>query len=69
MKRQEASYTVELALLLPVILYVLLSPVYTGYDLYKQTKQASVSGWDQKFCADEQVRGIIFLGTILEERK
>lgn len=54
----EASYTVELALLLPVVLFVLFAPVYLGYHMYGQTKECSVSGWEQDFCAEEKVRNL-----------
>ena len=68
-KRQEASYTVELSLLVPVLLFTLFSPVYLGYEMYGQTREASVLGWDEKFCAEDQVRKIKFTENILEEWK
>ncbi len=67
MKKTEASYTVELALLLPVILYVLVVPVYMGYEMYEQTKAVSVLAWDEKICAEEQVLKIKFAKEVLEE--
>ncbi len=65
MKRQEASYTVELSLLLPIVVFVLFAPIYTGFSLYGQTKEASVCGWDAEFCAEERVRSL----TWVEKRK
>lgn len=56
MKRQEASYTVELALLLPVLLFVLFAPVCLGYDLYESVREASVCGWEEDFDAAGRVR-------------
>ena len=67
--KSEASYTVELSLLLPVVLFVLFAPVYTGYALYSQTEQVSVSGWDNTFCAEKKVRNTKLAGDILEELK
>lgn len=67
MKKKEASYTVELSLLMPVILFVLFAPLYLGYEMYAQTKEVSVCGWDETFCAEEKVRKIKFAETILEE--
>lgn len=58
MKRQEASYTVELSLLLPVVVLVLFAPVHMGFALYGQTKEASACGWDAAFCAEERVRSL-----------
>ena len=62
MKKQEASYTVELSLLLPVILLALFLPVHLGYQLYGQAREASEICWDEEFCAEETVRGIKFAG-------
>lgn len=67
MRQLEASYTVELALILPVIIFVLLTPVYMAYELYQQTKNASVLGWEATFDAEENVRKIKFLEDIWEE--
>lgn len=67
MKRLEASYTVELALLLPVLLFALFAPVYLGYNLYGQVKEASVCSWDEKFCAAREVRGIKTMEDIRKE--
>ncbi len=67
MKRWEASYTVELSLLLPVLLLVLLLPVYMGYEMYQTTEAASVSGWEDDFCAEAQVRKVRFAEDIWEE--
>lgn len=69
MKRQEASYTVELSLLMPVLLFVLFMPVSIGYDLYSQAKEASVCGWEASFGADARVRNIKFAGKLWEELK
>ncbi len=60
MKKAEASYTVELALLLPAVLLALLLPVYMGYELYRETVQVSVCGYDTAFCAEEKVRAVRF---------
>lgn len=62
MKKQEASYTVELSLLLPVILLALVLPAHLGYKLYGQTLEASEICWDEEFCAEETARGIKFAG-------
>lgn len=69
MMRQEASYTVELSLLLPVILLALFLPVHLGYELYGQARTASVSCWDEAFCAEGTVRKIKFAENIMEELK
>ncbi len=69
MKKKEASYTVELCLILPLLLFALYTPVSMGYDLYSQTKRVSVCGWNETFCAEEKVRNIKFAGNILEELK
>ncbi len=69
MKKKEASYTVELALLLPVMLFVLIAPIYTGYEMYAQTKQMSASGWEASFGAEKKVRKIKFVKYLLEEWK
>ena len=37
----KAYYTVELALLMPALLFVLYMPVYLGFELYTVTKQVS----------------------------
>lgn len=55
-KRWEGSYTVEMALLLPVILLALLLPVYTAYDMYDEVKADSAYDWDEEFCAEENIR-------------
>lgn len=67
--KSEASYTVELSLLLPVVLFVLFAPIYMGYEFYSRTEQVSVSGWDTSFCAEKKVRNIKLAGDILEELK
>ncbi len=69
MKKQEASYTVELALLMPLVIAVLFLPIYMGYDLYDRAKQSSVSGWDASFCAEEKVWNMKFAEKVLEEWK
>ena len=69
MKKQEASYTVELSLLLPVLLFVLFTPLYMGYQMYEKTARASVCGWDKDFHAVGRVREINFAGKFLEELK
>lgn len=56
MKKYEASYTVEVAMLAMVIMLTLFLPIYAAYDLYEETKQASVSGWDNDFCAETKIR-------------
>lgn len=66
MKRQEASYTVELSLLLPVVMFVLFAPLHMGCQLYEQVKQESVNGWDVSFCAEEKVRTIKYAKEIWE---
>ena len=60
MKKSEGSYTVELALLLPVLLLSLFAPVYMGYDMYMQTKKASVFVWEETERAEERVLKIKF---------
>lgn len=67
MRQQEASYTVEMAVLMPIVLFVLLMPVYMGYEMCAQTKQASVCGWDKTFCAESIVWDIKFLEKMSEE--
>lgn len=62
MRKQEASYTVEMSLLLPIILLALFLPVHLGYELYGQTREASELCWDEAFCAEETVRLIKFAG-------
>lgn len=69
MKKAEASYTVELALLLPAVLLALLLPVYMGYELYRETVQAAVCGYDTVFCAEEKVRAVRFARNMSEEWK
>ncbi len=56
MKKYEASYTVEIAMLAMVIMLTLFLPIYAAYDLYEETKQASVSGWDNDFSAETKIR-------------
>lgn len=58
MMRQEASYTVEIALLLPVVLFVLFAPVYLGYEMYKTAEETFVCSWEEEFCAEDKVRNI-----------
>ena len=67
MKRQEASYTVELALLMPILVFVLFEPVYLGYELYECARQASVSGWEEGFDADGRVRVLKFTERVIEK--
>lgn len=67
MKKSEASYTVELALLLPVILFSIFAPVYLGFELYKQTMAASVCCWEDGIRAEERVLNIKFAKEVLEE--
>lgn len=69
MKQLEASYTVEMALLLPVVLFALLGPVIMGYEMYQQTKNASICGWNEEFCPEEKVRLVRVSGDIWEELK
>lgn len=69
MKKEEASYTVELCLILPVLLFALYTPIYMGYEMYGRTKIVSACGWQESFCAEEKVRNIKFAGKILEEIK
>ena len=69
MKKREGSYTVELALLLPVLLFSLFAPVYMGYEMYIQTKEASVCVWKEQERAEERVLKIKFAKEVLEEWK
>lgn len=69
MKQWEASYTVELSLLLPVILLTMLLPIYTGCHLYEEGKKTSVCSWDETFCAEDKIRVIKFAGEVWEELK
>lgn len=69
MKKSNASYTVELALLLPVVLFSLFVPIYMGYEMYEQTKKASVYDWDKEVCAEANVLKIRFAKEVLEEWK
>lgn len=69
MKKYEASYTVEMALLLPLLLLTLLLPIYMGYEMYEMTKEESVNGWKDSFCAEKQVRKVRFAEDIWEELK
>ena len=66
MKKEDASYTVELCLLLPFLLFALYTPIHMGYEMYSRTKIASACGWQESFCAEEKVRNIKFAGKILE---
>lgn len=59
----------EMALLLPVLLFALLAPVYMGYAWYAQTREASVCGFEKAFCAEDKVRGRIAFEDFLEEWK
>ncbi len=59
----------ELALLLPVLLLSLFAPVYMGYDMYMQTKEASVFVWEETERAEERVLKIKFAKEVLEEWK
>lgn len=65
MKKQEASYTVELALLMPFFLFALFMPVHAGYRLYAQAKAKSVCGWDASFEVQKAVRRVVFVEDIL----
>lgn len=69
MKRAKGSYSVELALLLPLVLFALYAPIYAGYRLYAQTRGVSACGWDESFCAEERVRKIKFAEGIVEGLK
>lgn len=69
MKRYEASYTVELALLLPVLILTLTLPIYMGYEMYQTAREKSVSGWEEDFCAETQVRRVRFTEDIWEGLK
>lgn len=62
MKKQEASYTAELSLILPVILLALYLPAHLGYELYGQAQKASEFCWDEEFCPEEIARKIKFAG-------
>lgn len=64
MKRFEASYTVELALLLPIVILVLMMPIYTGFRLYEETENTSVCGWNKDYVPEEQLRKILFVTKI-----
>lgn len=66
MEKWEASYTVELALLLPIFLFALFAPIYAGYDLYGQARENVVCGWDESFCASQTVRKIILAKDVWE---
>ena len=54
---------------LPAVLLALLLPVYMGYELYRETVQASVCGYDTAFCAEEKVRAVRFARNMSEEWK
>lgn len=69
MKQWEASYTVELSLLLPVVFLTMLLPIYTGYQLYEEGKKTSVCSWDESFCAEDKIRDIKLAGEVWEELK
>ena len=69
MKREEASYTVELSLMMPVVVFVLFAPVYAGLRLYEQTAEISACGLDQEFCAEEGVRNIKWAKEMRKERE
>ena len=67
MKRRRASYTAELAFLMPILLFTLFAPVYLGYEMYTRTKEASKSGWEEEFDAQEGVRKIKCKEAVIKE--
>ncbi len=67
MIRCEASYTVEIALLMPLILLAILLPVYAGYALYEEVKNTSVYVQEKKSCAEDKIRGMKAAGELWEE--
>lgn len=69
MKKIEASYTVELSLLMPVILLTMFLPIYKGYELCKEVKENSVYVWEDAFCPEEKIRKIKIAENLLEEIK
>lgn len=64
--QKEASYTVELALLMPVIFLAVLLPVYTGFFLYEKTKV--VSAYEKEVGSmEEKIRNIRLKKELWEE--
>lgn len=61
MERWEGSYTVEMALLLPVIILTMLLPIYLAYDLYAEGCETVVYSWDTEFCAEQKIRDMKFV--------
>lgn len=68
MIRCEASYTVEIALLMPLILLAVFLPIYAGYNLYGEVKKASVYVQEKSSCAEDVIRGMKTAKEFWEEK-
>ena len=69
MLRYEASYTMEMALLMPLLLLAVLLPIYSGYGLYEEVKGTSVYVGEKKSCAEDSLRALKMAGELWEEYK
>ncbi|MBO5373515.1 MAG: pilus assembly protein [Lachnospiraceae bacterium] len=67
--RLEASYTVEAALLMPLLFLAILLPVYAGYSLYAEVKNTSVYVAEQKEFAEDTIRKLKLAEELWEEIK
>lgn len=52
----EASYTVEMAVLMVCLLLAILLPIYVSYNLYAQVKETSLYVQEQKMRGEDTIR-------------
>lgn len=56
MIKVKAVYTVELALLMPVILLTVFLPLHQGLELHHVVKEASIYKWEEEIQPVKQLR-------------
>lgn len=69
MGRLEASYTVELTLLLPLIILAMFLPVYKAYDFFDEVKQDCAYVWQKDLEPEKKIRKIKFAKELWEDIK
>jgi len=67
MKRLEASYTIEMTLLLPLIFLAMFLPVYMAYDFYEEVREDSAYVWQTELKPEEKIRKMKFAKDVWED--
>ncbi len=69
MKKMDASYTVEITLLLPLLILAMFLPIYKAYDFYGEVKKDSAYVWQKDLKPEEKIRKMKFAKEIWEDLK